>query len=106
MANIPETQPVDFSKMKWLKRLSFSAHANIKMFLQIKVRIKKNQEACQVKQLNHRTPEVRSLPAEAENTQALSWLIYCLAAGRAMLLPLAPAGGKKGSLQEEQTLKS
>lgn len=78
----------------------------IKMFLQIKVRIKKNQEACQAKQLNHRTPEVRSLPAEAENTQALSWLIYCLAAARATLLPLAPAGGKKGSLQEEQTLKS
>lgn len=105
MANIHKTQHVDFSKMKLPKR-PFLPMQIIKMFLQIKVWIKKNQESCQAKQLNHRTIEVRALSAEVENTQALSCLIYCLAAGRAMLWPLAPAGGEEGSLQGEQTLKS
>lgn len=43
---------------------------------------------------------------EPENAQAPGWLIYGLAAGRAMLRPPAPAGGEEGSLQGEQTLKS
>lgn len=105
MTNIHKTRHVDFSKMKLLKR-PFLPMQIIKMFLQIKVWIKKNQEPCQAKQLNHRTLEGRALSVELENAQAPGWLIYGLAAGRAMLRPPAPAGGEEWSLQGEQTLKS